>query len=397
MVRTVIHTAVELNDFAARVHAAPWVAVDTEADSLHAYPEKLCLLQVAIPGEERLVDPLADVHLEPIWEAFDRHEIIFHAADYDLHLLFTGHHYKPTAIFDTMWAARLLGEAKFGLNDVLSKYLDLRLEKGSQKANWGRRPLTEKMVTYALNDVRYLNPLRTLLGARLEELGRTEWHRQICQRIIRDAARPDRDNPDTIWRIRGHDKLDEAGLAVLRELWHWRERDALRTGRPPFFILKHETLCAVADQASRGGHRAVRLPPYLTPRRKQGVLEAVQLGLAVPPAKRPKHIRVVSRRMTRKELDYAEELRIRRDVRAKDLGIDPTIIAARGTLMALGRGDPQEWQDLLPWQRDLLDAPLPPGYTPPPAAETVETPEPPQQSELDLADASDSESSHREN
>ena len=139
-----IDTAVELGEFAARVAAAPWVAVDTEADSLHAYPEKLCLLQVAIPGEERLVDPLADMHLEPLWEAFDRHEIIFHAADYDLHLLSSGHNFRPSSIFDTMWAARLLGESKFGLNDVLSTHLGLRLEKGSQKANWGRRPLTER-------------------------------------------------------------------------------------------------------------------------------------------------------------------------------------------------------------------------------------------------------------
>ena len=356
-----IDTAVELGEFAARVASAPWVAVDTEADSLHAYPEKLCLLQVAIPGEERLVDPLADVHLEPLWDAFDRHEIIFHASDYDLHLLSTGHNFRPTSIFDTMWAARLLGESKFGLNDVLSTHLGLRLEKGSQKANWGRRPLTEKMVDYALNDVRHLHPLKALLQERLRELGRLDWHRQVCDRILRDATRNTPDDPDGVWRLRGHDKLDEVGLAVLRELWHWRERDALRTGRPPFFILKHESLCILADQASRGGTRAVRLPPYLTPKRRQGVLEAIHKGLAVPPEKRPRHRRNSTRRMTRKELDFAETLRIRRDYRAKELRIDPTIIASRATLMGLGRTDSGEWSNLLPWQREILETPLPPG------------------------------------
>jgi ribonuclease D len=357
----VIDTAVELGEFAARVSAAPWVSVDTEADSLHAYPEKLCLLQVAIPGEERLVDPLADMHLEPLWEAFDRHEIIFHAADYDLHLLSSGHNFRPTSIFDTMWAARLLGESKFGLNDVLSTHLGLRLEKGSQKANWGRRPLTDKMVDYALNDVRHLHPLKTLLQNRLQELGRLDWHRQVCDRILRDATQHTPDDPDDVWRLRGHDKLDETGLAVLRELWHWRERDALRTGRPPFFILKHESLCHLADQASRGGTRAVRLPPYLTPKRRQGVLDAIHKGLAVPPDKRPRHRRNSTRRMTRKELDFAETLRIRRDYRAKDLRIDPTIIASRSTLMALGRTDSGEWSQLLPWQREILETPLPTG------------------------------------
>ena len=331
------------------------MAVDTEADSLHAYPEKLCLIQVAIPGEERLVDPLADVHLEPIWEAFDQHEMIFHAADYDLHLMFSGHHFKPAAIFDTMWAARLLGEPKFGLNDVLSKYLGLTLEKGSQKANWGRRPLTEKMVTYALNDVRYLYPLVENLRARLAELGRLDWHRQICGRIVEVAARADGPDPDTMWRVKGHDKLEEAALSVLRELWHWRERDALRTGRPPFFILKHEALSQIAEQAARGGLRAVRLPPYLTPKRRQGVLDAVQRGLAVPPAQQPKHVRTVTRRMTRKEIDHSEALRVLRDKRAQELGIDPTIIAARGTLLALARADSGEWDRLLPWQHEILE------------------------------------------
>lgn len=350
-----IETAVQLRDFADRVHAAPWVAVDTEADSLHAYPEKLCLLQVAIPGEERLVDPLADIHLEPMWEAFDRHEVIFHAADYDLHLLFTGHHFRPTSIFDTMWAARLLGEPKFGLNDVLSKYLGLTLEKGSQKANWGRRPLTEKMTTYALNDVRHLNPLAEHLRSRLTELGRLDWHRQICRRIVEVAARSDVADPDSVWRIKGFDKLNETGLAVLRALWHWRERDALRTGRPPFFILKHETLCETAEQASFGGLKAVRLPLYLTPKRRQGVLEAVREGLSVPPERRPQHHRVVSRRMTRRELDHSEQLRELRDQKAKELAIDPTIIAAKGTLLALARVDSKEWDRLLPWQREILE------------------------------------------
>jgi len=350
----VIQTADELNALAQRIHDAPWVAVDTEADSLHAYPEKLCLLQIGIPGEEVLVDPLADLHLEPVWEAFDRHELIFHAADYDLHLLFTGHNFKPTIIFDTMWAARLLGETKFGLNDVLQTYLGITLEKGAQKADWGRRPLTPRMTAYALNDVRYLRPLEEAMRAKLKELGRLEWHEQLCRRLIEDCAQPDRPDPDTVWRVKGHDRLDETGLAVLRELWHWRETDARRTSRPPFFILSHEMLSQLAAQASEGGLRAVKLPHFLTSRRRAGVTEAIERGLAVPKDQRPAHIRTHSRRMTRKELDEAEKLRVRRDARAKELNLDPTIIAARGTMFALARNDAAEWARLLPWQKQLL-------------------------------------------
>jgi ribonuclease D len=350
----VIHTAGELGDFAAKVAEAPWCAIDTEADSLHSYPEKLCLVQVAIPGDVVLIDPLADLHLEPLWEAFDRHALILHASDYDLHLLATGHNYLPKGIFDTMWAARLLGEPKFGLGDVLEKHLGVKLEKGSQKADWGRRPLTERMTEYALNDVRYLWELKELLRQRLEACGRIDWLRQLCDRLIANAAEPTPSQADTEWRVKGHDQLDRLGLAILRELWRWREKDALRTNRPPFFILRHETLSAVARQAAATHGRNLKLPHYLTPRRREGVFEAVQRGLDLPASERPDHIRVWTRRMTRHELDLAEELKRRRDAKAADLGIDPTIIAARGTLFALARQDAGEWDRLLPWQREIL-------------------------------------------
>lgn len=353
-----ISTTAELRELAARVRESEWVALDTEADSLHAYPEKLCLIQVGVPGAEFLVDPLGDLHLEPLWEAMDHHCIIFHAADYDLRLLFRGHHFQPARIFDTMLAARIVGEPRFGLNDVLNAHLGITLEKGSQKANWGRRPLTPAMVDYALNDVRHLHPLRESLQRRLEELGRVEWHRQSCERLIRDCCQPEQVDEDAIWRTKGHDKLDPLGLAVLRELWHWREKDALRTGRPPFFILKHEQLAELATAAAETRtHRGLNPPHFLTSKRRAGLLEAVQRGLEVPEERLPRPIRVHSRRMTRAELDVSDRLARVRDLNARDLGIDPTLIASKATLFALGRHDPEAWSDLMPWQRNLLETP----------------------------------------
>ncbi len=350
-----ISSTEELREFSGRLVQAPWVGLDTEADSLHAYPEKLCLLQVAIPGEAVLIDPLADIHLEPLWEALDEREMIFHAADYDLRLLFQGHHFRPTSIFDTMWAARLLGDAKFGLNDCLTHYLQITLEKGAQKANWGRRPLTDRMVEYALNDVRYLFELSEALRARLVEKGRMDWHRQTCARLINDCARAEQVDLDSVWRTKGHDKLDPLGLAILRELWHWREKDAVRSNKPPFFILRHEALSEIAADASlRKSARSLKLPPYLTPRRRHGVIEAVERGLEVPVADRPVHVRVRTRRMTKKELDRVEELRLVRDKRAAELEIDPTLVASKATLYALARNDPGAWEDQLPWQQALL-------------------------------------------
>ena len=335
---------------------APWVGLDTEADSLHAYPEKLCLLQVAIPEEAVLIDPLADIHLEPLWEALDDREIIFHAADYDLRLLFQGHHFRPTSIFDTMWAARLMGEPKFGLNDCLTQLLGVTLEKGAQKANWGRRPLTDRMVDYALNDVRYLHELSEAMRSRLAAKGRLDWHRQTCARLIQDCARPEQIDLDQVWRVKGYDRLEPLGLAILRELWHWREKEAVRANKPPFFIMRHESLSEVAAEASeKRSARGLKLPHYLTARRRHGLIEAVEHGLEVPATDRPTHVRVRTRRMTTEELDRVEDLRKVRDRHGTEHAIDPTLIASKSTLYALARNEPGSWEGLLPWQRALME------------------------------------------
>src|SRR5690349_5936841 len=143
-----IDTEAKLNKFLPSLHAATWVSVDTEADSLHAYPEKVCLIQISTINGEELIDPLAGVNLNPLLSALSGHELIMHGADYDLRLLCKHHEFVPSAIFDTILAARLVGARRFSLSDLVEKYLDVKLEKGAQKANWALRPLTEKMERY---------------------------------------------------------------------------------------------------------------------------------------------------------------------------------------------------------------------------------------------------------
>ena len=138
----VIDSEQKLAAFLPVLRAAPWVAVDTEADSLHAYPEKVCLIQISTVSVDRLVDPLARLNLDPLLDALAGHQLIMHGADYDLRLLRKHHEFVPSAIFDTMLGARLLGLRQFGLGHLVEKFLGVKLEKGPQKANWALRPLT---------------------------------------------------------------------------------------------------------------------------------------------------------------------------------------------------------------------------------------------------------------
>src|SRR4029077_414538 len=139
---------------------------------------------------DRLVDPLAGIDINPFLDALAGRELIFHAADYDLRLLRKHHEFTPSVIFDTMLASRLLGEKQFGLSSLVEKFLGVKLDKGSQKADWARRPLTEKMEKYARNDTHHLKPLADRLKHELEQKNRLRWHQESCARLVEDCSKP---------------------------------------------------------------------------------------------------------------------------------------------------------------------------------------------------------------
>jgi ribonuclease D len=300
------------------------------------------------------VDPLASINLTPLLDALNAHELLMHGADYDLRLLEKHHEFVPSSIFDTMLAARLLGERQFGLSALVERFLGVKLDKGSQKANWAQRPLTERMEKYARADTHHLKPLVDRLKAELVAKKRLEWHQESCARLIDTCAKPQVIDLDLMWRVKGSTRLSRGGLAVLRELWRWREREAVRANRPPFFILNHEKLVDIASAAALHGPVENLLPSQMSPRRKTALMEAVKAGLAVPEEAQPEIIRHAFQRPSEEEFRRYRELEKIRDANANELGIDPTLIASRPVLGDLAR----DWQNCSPllmnWQRELL-------------------------------------------
>jgi ribonuclease D len=350
----VIATEEKLAAFLPKLRAATWVALDTEADSLHAYPEKVCLIQISIAGSDRLVDPLAALNLTPLLDALNAHELIMHGADYDLRLLEKHHQFVPRAIFDTMLAARLLGERQFGLSSLVEKFLGVKLDKGPQKADWARRPLTARMELYARNDTRHLKPLADKLKLELQHKNRLAWHQESCQRLIAECTRPQPADLDGVWRVKGSSRLGRPALAVLRELWHWREREAVAANRPPFFVLAHEKLADIAAAAIARHPIEPLLPPRMHPHRRENLIAAVKRGLAVPPERHPEILRQQFHRPAEAELRRFHQLEKRRDAHAHQLGVDPTLIASRATLGELSRDWDRHAPELMSWQRELL-------------------------------------------
>ena len=370
-----ITDAARLASLTEQIESADRVAVDTEADSLHSYREKLCLLQISVPAPDAvdgvanagprvspghesaravcdyIVDPLANTDLEPLRRALEAREIVLHGADYDLRMLRRGLNLAASKIFDTMIAARLLGVREFSLAALVKRYFGLTLLKGSQKANWAQRPLPTRMAEYAINDVHYLLPLAEKLEAELDRCERRDWLQQSCRRAIELVAVARIRNQDELWRIRGSGVIRGRAAAVLRALWQWREKEAEKADRPPFHVLRNEELLKAAVKFASGS-----VPDYkhFSLRRRQAFREAAQAALRAPESEWPVSRRRFGTRPNNETVQRAEELSRRRNRSAEELGLEPSFIAPRSTLEAIAADGTRAAALLVPWQRELI-------------------------------------------
>lgn len=327
------------------------IALDTEADSLHCYFDKLCLVQISIPGQNLLIDPLSGISLAPLFQSLQGKTVVIHSADYDLRLLRKLGFEGPTVLFDTMIAARLLGAREFGLAALLHQHFGVTLAKASQKANWGMRPLPREMLEYAVNDTVNLLELAHIQETKLRELDRYSWFEQMCERQIRTASIIKEKDPETIWRISGYADLTPRGMAILRELWLWRDHEAQSVDRPAFHVMNNDGLIECAARFDKG--ESVD-PRHLRNSRRARFFEAAESAIRLPEADWPKIIRKPRLRTTQEQENRFRELRKHRDKVAERLQIDPTLIAPKALLEQLSRNEEGAWESLLPWQRECL-------------------------------------------
>lgn len=336
------------------------VALDTEADNMFHYRVRVCLLQFLVGGQVILVDVLAPVELKPLWTRLARKHLVMHGSDFDLRLLHDLCGFRAQSLFDTMLAAQLLGRKRIGLASLLEDHFGVQLDKDGQKANWSRRPITDKLLDYAALDVWHLPALRDLLTRDLVRLGRIDWLDQQCRAQIAagtDGFAPQGDND---WRIGKSERLRGRALTVLHAVWHWREQQAQRLDTPPFKVCSNEMLLKVASAAdSAESPEAVLRGVHLGKRHERifpSLREAVTAGFArdphtLPrrPGRDPNHIP-----LTRAEIALLDRIREDRDRIAARLGIESTLIANRSHLAQIAREPRKLDTILLPWQAELL-------------------------------------------
>ncbi|HEX9014292.1 MAG TPA: ribonuclease D, partial [Anaerolineaceae bacterium] len=278
-----------LRQMADRLVSFPSISVDTESNSLHAYREQVCLIQFSTTHEDYLVDPLALKDLSPLGQVFANPKIekIFHAAEYDLICLRRDFQFKFASLFDTMMAGRILGRTAVGLGSMLEEEFGLQLDKRFQRANWAQRPLPPALLAYARLDTHYLLQLRNLLYDQLAAADRLQLAEEDFERMARQFSNghvpeAETERVESVWRISGVQDLTPQQVAVLRELVHFRDRQAQAANLPPFKILSNQVLFAVA-QASPHSRSELEetgaLSPYQFDRFAAGLLDAVEHGL----------------------------------------------------------------------------------------------------------------------
>jgi ribonuclease D len=344
------------------------LCLDTEADSMHHYPEKVCLIQLAVGGSSYLIDPLGAIDLSPlapVLEDVGRSKIL-HGSDYDLRVLHRDFGLRICGLFDTMIAARLLGEPALGLSALLEKHLDVKLDKRYQRADWSRRPLPEAMMRYAALDTHYLETLAGKLRRDLRRAGREEWAGEEFRRLeqVRWSDAPD---GEAFRRVKGSGGLNRRGLAVLRELFTLRDAEARRRDRPPFKILHNEVLIRLASERPTDEEQlaAMRGMPAAWRRGEKArrLVAAVGRALELPEGQLPD--KQVRRRPAR---DRHHEARLKklcseRDAVARRLGIDPATLASRAVLERMvtrleKSENPLSIPELRRWQAGLLEPAL---------------------------------------
>jgi len=340
------------------------IAVDLEADSMHSYQEKICLVQITYGDETCLIDPLGLTNLDPLKPilADPRVRKVFHAADYDLRCLHRDFDITINGLFDTLICAQFCGEEKIGLADLLGKYFGVQLDKRFQRADWSQRPLSDEMLAYAAEDTKHLFRLAELLEARLRELGRWEWAAEEFgyQEQVQFAV----NSGPLFLKIKGAGRLDRRQLGILEQLLLWRETEAERRDCPPFKVIGNRELLALAQTAPtspQGLKRTEGLSPRHIDRLGKKLLAVIQKALAIPEEELPTFPRQAPRFQRDPKVDARfDTMKKWRKNAAATLKLDPGVLINNALLEELARACPKSTDDLEKvtsmknWQRQEL-------------------------------------------
>lgn len=341
-----INSTAALRDLAADLMRVPLVAVDTESNSLYAYREQVCLIQLSTRDQDYIVDPLSVNDLSPLAPVFAAPEIekVFHAGDNDVMVLKRDFGFTFANLFDTMVAARILGRKSFGLGAMLEEYFGVAVDKRFQKANWAIRPLPRDQLDYARTDTHYLPALRDALKEAITAGGHDQEAAETFDFIASVRANEATFDPDGFWFINAARDLPRRQMASLREIYLLRERIAEARNTPPFKVMSDETMVSLARQTPahvNDLYEMSGLSDAVVSRYGEDILDALRRGRAAQLPQRPHQNRRDDATMER-----YQALRDWRKHRAIARGVESDVIIPKEALMALAENPPTTLEEV---------------------------------------------------
>ncbi len=286
-----ITTESHLREFCAELAASDWIALDTEFISEGSFRPELCLIQVSTPKHLAVIDAIEVTDVLPFWQVIvdgDR-ETIVHAGRSEMEFCLAATGRLPKKLFDAQLAAGLAGiEYPAGYSTLVLKLLGESMDKHETRTDWRKRPLSKRQLDYAADDVYYLSLVRDRIHARLVELGRLGWleeeRQSWCEALCHAMS-------DERWRrVSGNTNLDPRSLAIVHELWKWREEEARRRNQPARRVLRDDLIVELAKRQTADVKRikAVRrLERGDLTRRIDQIAQCIQVALTMPPEECP--------------------------------------------------------------------------------------------------------------
>ncbi|HEY9759314.1 MAG TPA: ribonuclease D [Oculatellaceae cyanobacterium] len=284
---TLINRQGEIDEICAEIDKGGRCAIDLEFIPERTYAPILCLVQVSTDFGAHVIDPLAQVNLQPLWSRIADPNIlvVLHAANQDLDIINSLSGKIPQNIFDTQIAAGFAGFGyPVGYGKLLNQLLGISIDKTESFTDWMTRPLTESQMTYAIDDVKHLLPIYDQLCKQQEQSGRLSWAREECKRYS-DPARYEKDRSLDFLRIKGASALNRKTLAVLQALCDWRTDEAIRTNKPTKSILSDNTMLELARRPCRQFDdikRVRSMRPEQVRNFGPGIIKATEKGLRTP-------------------------------------------------------------------------------------------------------------------
>ena len=355
----VIETNEALAAFLAELASSPYLALDTEFLRDQTYYPKLCLIQVAAPGMEAIIDPLAPgIDLKPFYDLIARPDIVkvLHASRQDIEIFYLQGGVLPDPLFDSQIAAMVCGFGDAASYETLArKIAKVEIDKSARFTDWSHRPLSKRQLEYALADVTHLRVIYEWLKARLEKTGRSVW---VAEEVaaLQDPALYKLE-PESAWKRLKPRTSNKKFLAVLASLAAWREREAQARDIPRGRVLKDEALTEIAAHPPESGEalERIRAVPkgFANSKLGKGLMEAIAVGQTAEP---PEGAATENRERRRREPSPAvvDLLKTLLRLRAEKAGVAPRLIANADDIERLAANEDDGVAALSGWRNEVF-------------------------------------------